>query len=343
MIDKYITDDKGSIIFSTLTSTCENCIKSSKTGTFVVQSCDSFGETRRIGKMQNFDGNTFICSKDSDLVKSSRIFKEKLAIYSELKAELSIMKKQIEEDHNQPVKRLIHNLTSLNAHSIQDLYSLIPQETLTKNYQNQIKNIERLILLEPAEAAKTFLRIAKYNASMKTEFSVFKKLYESEPILQPQYHPIRKIIFNLLYIFFPDFTDQIIYVDVQENYDKLYIDYESMHVAFYHLIQNATKYAMPNSTIEISFSKTETKYSINFKMLSLKIEEDEKLKIFEENYSGIQAKKIEKSGNGIGLYLVKRILEMNNAQLVVLNNIEPRFARNLRGIPYEMNIFRISF
>lgn len=264
-------------------------------------------------------------------------------IYAELKSELSTMKKKMQEDYNQPVKRLIHNLTSLNAHAIQDLYSLIPQESLARNYQNQIKNIERLILIDPEEAARAFLRIAKYNASMKTEFSVFKKLYEADPIVQPQYHPIRKVIFNLLYIFFPDFTDQFIYINVQENYDRLNIDYESMHVAFYHLIENATKYTMPHSTIEITFSKKTGEYSIDFKMLSLKIENDEKVKILEENYSGTQAKKAGKSGNGIGLHLVNRILQMNGAKLIVLNNVEPKFARFVSGIPYEMNIFRISF
>ncbi|QHS59913.1 sensor histidine kinase [Chitinophaga agri] len=342
MIDKYITEENGSVLFSTLPVSCKNCISSAEDGSQTIESCDSFKEKRRIAKIQNCKALTFACTNEYDLIKSSRIFKEKLAIYDELRDEINLMKKQIQEEYNQPIKRLIHNLTSINAHSIQDLYSLIPQETLTQNYLNQIKNIERLILAQPDEAAKTFLRIAKNNASMKTEFSVFKKLYETDPILQPRYHPVRKVIFNLLYIFFPDFTDQYIYVNVQENYDKLYIDYESMHVAFYHLIENATKYAKPGSTIDISFSNKEKEFSIDFRMLSLKIEEDEKLKILEENYSGSQAKKEGKSGNGIGLHLVNKILEMNRAQLIVLNNVD-KSSKFLGGVPYEWNIFRIIF
>jgi len=52
-------------------------------------------------------------------------------------------------------------------------------------------------------------------------------------------------------------------------------------------------------------------------MTSLKIDNSEKIKIFDEGYSGKFAKKHEKDGNGIGLSRVKKIIELNKGEFTI--------------------------
>ena len=343
MFKKYLIGPSGKNIYSNLTDECLTCLRNCDSENEIVEECHAFSEKRRRGKRIGDRSLIYLCTSNKDFVKSGRIFKEKMNVYSEVLSELEILKQEIKDDQNQENKRLIHNLTSLNAHSIQELYNLVPQDLLTKNYKDQIKTIKVFISGNLNEAASTFLRIAKNNASMKTEFSVFKKLYESNPVLQVKKHPIRKVVFNLLHIFFQDFTDEGIYVNVGENFDTLFFDYESLHVALYHIFENATKYARPAHEITILFEKFEAYFDLIIQMNSIQITEQDFIKIFEEGYSGVFAKKLNRAGSGIGLSRVKKILELNKADLIIRRNIKPYLNSQFNGIPYEYNEFVIRF
>ena len=61
-----------------------------------------------------------------------------------------------------------------------------------------------------------FLRIAKHNIHMKTEFSIYKKLDRLDATFEFSLNPIRKVILNVLHTFFADFTNKNIYVYVSE-------------------------------------------------------------------------------------------------------------------------------
>ncbi|MEO7049643.1 MAG: ATP-binding protein [Ferruginibacter sp.] len=343
MINKNIVGYSGKVLHSDLSKKCLLCVNECNSKSEIVDPCPIFSEKRRRGKVEDGLSQIYICSSDENLVNSSRLFKEKINVYVEMLNELIVLKDEIKEDINQETKRLIHNLTSLNAHSIQDLYNLVPQELLTKNFKDQL-NITREIISENLdEAASTFLRIAKNNASIKTEFSVFNKLYETNPALNLKKHNIRKVVFNLLYIFFQDFTDSNIYVSVDENYDSIIFDYESLHVSLYHLFENATKYAKPNQDISITFSKGVNYFDVDIRMISIQITNDDFLNLFDEKYSGIYAKQLNRAGSGIGLNRVKRILELNNARLIINRNVSPNVNVIYDKIPYEKNEFKIRF
>lgn len=343
MIKKFIRGYSGKLLHSDLDENCLTCIEQCKSKSEIIEICPNFKQKRRRGKVEKDLSQVYICSSDIELIRSSRLFKEKIDVYVEMLSELTLLKEEIKEDVNQETKRLIHNLTSLNAHSIQDLYNLVPQELLTKNFKDQFVITKELIFQNLDEAASTFLRIAKNNASIKTEFSVFNKLYESNPVLNFKKHTIRKVVFNLLYVFFQDFTDLKIHVDVDDNYDSIIFDYESLHVALYHIFENATKYAKPNQNISIAFSKTLRYFDIHITMISIQITDKDYLNLFDEKYSGIYAKKLNRAGSGIGLHLVKRILELNKAELIIARNISPNINVTYNKIPYEKNEFKIRF
>lgn len=78
-------------------------------------------------------------------------------------------------------------------------------------------------------------------------------------------------------------------------------------------------------------------------MSSLKIPNVEKRNLFQEGFSGSIAIKLGKSGKGLGLGTTAKILELNNAELIIENNINPNKSVKEKGIEYEENLFIIKF
>ena len=271
----------------------------------------------RGGKISNDFGTITAITSDSDLIRSSKQFK--ILAYAVLNSiaytEVSI-NTQIEQI-NKNTARLLHNLRSLNAHNIQEIYSVISQDELSNRTKNHLEYVESKVKSIPRDVSTSLLRIAKNNAAMKTEFSVFNKLLNRKLELRPSSHIFHKVLMNVLYLFFPDFTDKDVYVKLEESDAKAYFDYESIHVALYHMIDNAAKYTKPSSEIVIKIENQKSQTITQFEMISLKIFENEKNNIFLEGTSGAIPSKIGKSGNGIGMSLVKKILELNGGCIFV--------------------------
>lgn len=299
--------------------------------------CPLFEDERRIGIAENEFGNVFCCSNDKNFVKSSKIFKKEKQMRL-----LGINQLENAKDKlNLDTKKLIHNLTKTNGHNIQELYALVPQDIITQNIVDQLDTIKNVIESDPLEAAKTFLRIAKNNAAMKTEFSVFNKLFGGDPSLHKKRNPVRKVTLNLFHNFFQKFKEIDVYVAFDDNDDYLIFDYESIHVSLYHLIDNATKYVLPSSNFHVHFKKQNEDFSIVLDMISLRIEPEERDMLLNEGFSGKVAKQLKKSGDGIGLGRVSKILELNDAELVIQGNVKPEKSRKVKGIWYDNNLFEI--
>lgn len=302
--------------------------------------CESLLSTNgrfRLGKISNAYGNIWAISEESDFIKSSQKFKNTAKCILESLKYINEIAAEQREVNNRNTSRLIHNLTTLNAHSIQEIYSIIPQEEISGKVKDHIGYVRKQISNDLTEASKVLLRIAKNNASMKTEFSVFKKLFVAQPDLRPSSHMMHKVLMNILYLFFPDFTDKDVEVVVERSDAVAYFDYESIHVALYHLIDNAAKYTRPFSKLYINMTADALNATFKFTMMSTKILPDEREKIFDEGFSGSLPQLIGKSGSGIGMSLVKRILESNRG--TVSHRSQPNSAEFLMGIEYEINEF----
>lgn len=339
-----IENKYGKEILSNIFNECDHCTKYDEND-FITQiaKCKFDHKKRKIGLKSSKEGKTFLCTDSDKLLKSNRIFKEKLNIYHDVIEDSVKFKTQITDAVNKDITRLLHNLTSLNAHNIQEVYALVPQSLLTQNIRKQISTIKDYIYKNPNEAALTFLRIAKNNISIKTEFTVFKKLYESSPTLSIKNHPIRKVVLNVLHIFFQDFTDKDVHVRVEDFNDKLQIDYESVHVALYHLIDNATKYIHPGSQLYVNFKVIQNTVTLQFKMVSLEIKDFELKKILNEGYSGDYAKKSGNSGDGIGMSIITKLLALNNAELHIHKDVNPSKRVSENGLNYQVNSFDVLF
>jgi len=295
----------------------------------------------RHGKISTQGGQVLAISSNIEHIKSSKKFKKTIEVIANSIDFLNEIIQKSNESTNKNTNRLLHNLTSLNAHNIQEIYSLIPQDEVSKKMGGEIAYVESIINENPKETAKLLLKIAKNNAAMKAEFSVFKKLFDSNPTLQKREHNVHKVLMNVFYLFFPDFTDKEVEVIVGSDKTK-YIglfDYESFHVALYHLIENAAKYIKPKTRFKVEIKNVNTRCEISFDMISLEIKPNEKEYIFEEGVSGDLAKQTGKAGDGIGMNRAKKILELNSGEISLLSF--PDTIQIHMGIRYQRNIFTI--
>src|SRR5690606_7546311 len=120
----------------------------------------------------------------------------------------------------------------INAHNIQEIYDLVPQEILANNWRTQLDFIKKEIEKDSEKAAMMFLRIAKHNVHMKSEFSIYRKIEREDNVeLELREYPLRNILLNVLHTFFSDFTRREIYVEVSDFFQKVKVDYETIQVA----------------------------------------------------------------------------------------------------------------
>lgn len=337
-----VLDKDNNPISENLATECISCFISCNTNGKLVQVCPKYNDSRRQGKLINSKCTAFLCC---DKTKTTKLFKNKLEGLSLSFPDLVIPKKEIEDSikkiEQQKVNRLVHNLTSINAYNIQEIYDLLPQSVLASNWKDQINFIEKEIIKSPKLAAMMFLRIAKNNIHMKSEFSIYRKLdREDKTPLEFQLFSIRNILLNVLHTFFADFSQKQIYVDVGEFYTKVLVDYETVQVALYHLIENALKYSKPNSKIFIDFQDNSTEISIKFEMISTFVKITERELIFNEGFSGEIAKKIGKSGDGIGMWRIKQMMELNSGSITAIFGDE---IEKIMGLDFSTNTFILKF
>lgn len=315
-MEKRILNNDGIVILSSIDEICFGCIKSNCINGYSNQVCIKDGGKKRLGIAKTNHGTVYVCSNDS---KTTKNFKNELnTLASGIKFFESTKKEIITatiEDEHKRVSRLIHNLKSLNAHIIQEVYSVVPQDLLTANISKTLEKVEDAIKENIRDAAIALLRIAKFNTGVKAEFSVYDKILKNDVQLNPSDVNIRNVLMLVLHMFFTDFADKHVYVDVANYYEKAFMDFESVFVAFYHIIENSTKYVCPNTKIEVDFQLDGDMHKVTFSMRSLYIYPDDEERIFEDGYSGILAKKIGKAGHGLGMYRAKQLLLINNSTI----------------------------
>jgi len=266
------------------------------------------------------------------------IEEEKEVIFNETKAEAK----------NQ-AKRLIHNLTTLNAKNTQAVYLSIPQ-TLMNEYKNNssstkelISKLENHIDKEKEVAVRSLLQIAKNSMQFKSEINVYNALINNDFRLRVMAHSIHRVMMNAFYVFFPDFTDSFVFVDIQKTNGFVLVDYDTFQVALYYIIENASKYIKPHTELKVSFKidKVLKKTTMTFDMISLRIKKEEMELIFKDGYSGEEVKKLNKNGDGIGLNRCKELLKHSNAKITILP-APHKHEEDFMGLCYQKNYFIIE-
>ncbi|WP_422491543.1 hypothetical protein [Endozoicomonas sp. ALE010] len=239
-------------------------------------------------------------------------------IYAGISENINNIKNEISRKLNSSTSALLHNIISLNAHNIQEVHAVIPKDNIGLNYKEKIAEAKQFMRNNPHEFANAIYRISKNNMAMKMEFSVFNRLFGETPKLSVRKHDLKKVILSILHNFFQDFNEKKVLIEIEGDSFDVHFDYESMHVVFHHLLENAVKYCLEKRNIIITLCRL--KNSITFDMYSIEITDKDIGRIYDEGYSGDYAQLAEKSGKGIGMSRVKKLLDINDAGIEIIRN-----------------------
>jgi hypothetical protein len=298
--------------------------------------------TARLGKNTTNCGSIYVLTTESKYINRLKLFRELLKM-SVIGIEPMVnCKQKIQEYHTSKNEEFIHNVTSLNTYSIQDLFSLIPQNVLTENINKQNEIIKNIIAEKPNITASTLQNLIKYSLATKVEFSVFERTVKSSTYVQKEKHSIRQVILSILQIFITDFEERKIDVSLDACERLLDIDYDSLFVSLYYLMDNSIKYCCPSTKYKIIFKEEDSEFSVLLIMISIKIEDYEVEKIKERRYRSERAKQLNEKGGGLGMYRIQKTLKLNDACLKITPRVN-NYKRNFKGIDYEANEFRIVF
>lgn len=302
----------------------------------------NFNEKVRIGSKRSQHGSIHVLTNEKEYLKSFKKFKELVKMSTISLRSMSKLKEEVVEKQTSFTQELIHNLTSLNTYSIQDIFALIPQDLLTDNLHSQQETVKRIFSEKPNVASHTFLQIIKYTLAMKVEFSVFDKTTEKYPTIQKIEAPIRKVVLSALQIFISDFEEKNIDIHISASSKILSFDNDIFFVSLYYLLENAVKYSAKKTKLKIHFNEEESHFAIEFNMISIPISEEDKIKICNKGYRSKAAKIIDEKGQGLGMYRILKTLKMNDAQLEIIPRAS-NFNKEISGITYEHNQFIIKF
>lgn len=322
---------------------CINCIRDNSRvdsrGYSSVRCCMS-GEKRLVGFRVVKLGSVYLCgtgygknalfSYDLDCLSSS------LSTLSRIESDIEQYKK---DEYVARIRRVFHNVRSINAHALQEMRALIPEYILRRHKSKSVTEVESLIRSKPSDTALALFRISKDLNEIKSEFSLYSRLINGDRYIDKRPYNIRDIIMLVVYPFFEDFKKKDVVVNVDSFYGGVPVDFETFQIAIYHIIENASKYIKPHTNARISFREDAGFQIIEIDMKSLHIETDEVGAIFLEGRSGKEAIRSKRNGEGIGLYRARRFIEMNGGTLCVNpGEVEEEY----NGALYSDNRFVLS-
>ena len=145
---------------------------------------------------------------------------------------------------------------------------------------------------------------------------------------------IHKTILRILLLHSNEMTKRSIRYKLEPSDDKWLISEYVFSAIILKIVENCTKYCMPNSELNIKIKNNQ----ITFTMKSLKIENKEVNKIFENGFSWKNAIKIWKKWSWKGLFHAKKLADFHGLTL----SLEiARYSETINWVKYATNKFYI--
>lgn len=291
-------------------------------------------------KKEKIEGGTvYMCTSDQNVTRKifDYYFDALLMMYSSFNVRLQ----ELVQTNTTSIRRLQHNVNTYNARIQDDLEELVSIEDVSeKDWKKIIELVDQTVKGNTKKAAVTLLKIAKNAALVSAEMDVYDYLQNSKGMLDFHRHPIHKVVKLSLQPFFLDFLEKKISIDYGECKDYVTIDFSSISVVLGHFWNNAVKYSVKDAKLGIEFVSQKDCVAMKVSMASLQITDEDYENMFEEGYSGYWAKAQALDGSGIGMYYIKRLMNLNKGEFTI-----ERGKNNflVDGIPYSTNIFTFLF
>jgi len=101
----------------------------------------------------------------------------------------------------------------------------------------------------------------------------------------------------------------------QEALPPVEMDKQKLRMALQNIIDNAVKYSPENAQVDVTASLKNGRYFVTVQDHGIGIPKEEQAKIFLKFFRGKNAKEKETTGSGLGLYIVKNVVQKHRGQI----------------------------
>lgn len=175
-MDKTIITSTGTSVIEELDRKCQHCILNQERD-YAHITCSKYKDSRRVGYFEGNHGKIYACSKDA---KTTKNFKTEMSSLIEMLPYINKMSTELETEAAQKSEKryqqLVHNLKTINANCIQEIYDLAPSGNV-KNPKDAIYRTIDVIKKDLQGSAMVIFHLLKYFSMMKTDFFVYDRTY----------------------------------------------------------------------------------------------------------------------------------------------------------------------
>lgn len=229
--------------------------------------------------------------------------------------------KQMEELRQEFISNVSHEIQSPLT-SISGFASALQDEKISKNERKHYLDI---IEKESKRLSKLSDNLLKLTSLESDQHPFERKEFRLD-------NQIRKII--LLYE--PQWMEKNLDLDVSLNKVAVSADEDLLSQVWNNLIHNSIKFTPSKGKIRIWLEEKVNEVVVKISDTGIGISEEGQIHIFERFYKADKSRNRTKGGNGLGLSIVKKIIEMHNGTISVTSQIG-------KGTTFLISIPKISF
>ena len=145
------------------------------------------------------------------------------------------------------------------------------------------------------------------------------KIESGELRLSPQRYDISRQLFQIMLNFERVLSDKKVEVSGLDKMDSVFVeaDKDLIHQVIYNLVDNAVKFTPEHGCISVSAAADNTRVIIAIRNSGEGIPQEELGRVFERFYKVDKSRSIDAKGAGLGLYIVRSIVELHGGQIAV--------------------------
>lgn len=285
------------------------------------------------------NGSVQICD-DKEKNKNNFLLMAEL-VWHNLQRMINLQKRIREQETeriNSEISVFKHNVETINGESILEFEEAIPIKRLRKSYKEIIKVVKEVIDRQDGAMPSFIARQALNNQRIQTEILVSKIIGDRYDSKSTMSNPWDAVMTNV-YLLYPLAQKKSIDIIMGQYSSRFNLDFNATKVASYYILDNAIKYALPKSRIQVEFTEKSSFLIISFVMTSPLILSEEIDAIFEKGYRGENAIALNVSGSGFGLFCARKLMKSAFATVSVQPGV---FVFQRNGINYAHNEFSIA-
>ncbi|WP_347078618.1 hypothetical protein [Bacteroides thetaiotaomicron] len=333
MIYFHVEDGNGNVIWSNLDSRNDakrKCIQAQKKRSETLMNTILVNTINGYSLYMHIDGGNISSHEYQRHKEICKKYIESLKVLEDL-----IIKRE-SEDHN----IFKHNMTNYNAYMLQALYNIVPYDKIPGyNIAEQKEYIKRSIVENIDNISDSFMNLIRFSRFINFEIDIYSFIQGKTFDIEMHKHSIHKLLTLVVQLFLVPYAEKKIKICLENTENMIMVSYSTITIAFYNILHNFGKYVRPNSTIDVEFSNEGPYTVIRFHMKSLKIETNEVNSVFNKGVVGKWAKSSKKNGTGVGMYMAKEMILLNNGMIdFILNEGSDDY---YEGFPYQYNILEI--